>query len=256
MLHRSTGSDAVSHIPCANMSGQFDDPVQTAKRGPPPRFRKLSGLGLMRDGLCRSRSTTSAAEMISQNPVGPSYSVSSPFSRQPITKRVDKSRTYRTALTAHSMLRHGKRYLRPRLGTSSKAVVGMRHPAQLDDYITRVRQKSLLQVQIYRRFRTFCDLFDGSSSEQSDILTRKRLERKFTVLIRPLRQGTARLSWRDIKAKIAKYPQKDCTWFPCAVASLLQLWLQRQYVDKERLSVPEYWFEEASYKKRCCKAAA
>lgn len=173
-----------------------------------------------------------------------------------LRKATVKSQCCKTALAAHSVLRKGKRYLRPGNNVNElTSPVEMRRPAQVDRFIARIKQKALQRLQTYHRYRQIFGLWDGLTA-QLQILTRKRLERKFTVIMGRLRGGKHRLLWRDITSAMHQFPQNDESRFALLTAYLFKRWLERKCIDNDDTCRNEYWLEKASHKRKCCKATA
>lgn len=257
MPHIFYGSDALSRVRQAVPPVQrSDNTLHEAKRRPPPSFRTVSGLGLMNNPLYLSEGATNITDSCPHRMADSTSSPRSPFPHKPVTKRAGKGRLRGVVLAAHSVLRDGKRFLKPipSMCVMSPCFVEMRRPIQVDNYITRTRRLALRRLLTYKRYRAISDSLEGLTLHQSQRLTRQRLERKFTVIMRPLRKGAPRLSWHEIKQTINKSVQRERTWFPFVVARLFKTWLIRQYIAKDDMGPPEYWFEDPSYKKRCCKA--
>lgn len=224
------------------------------KKGPLPRSRRLSGLELVSNAQ-QSTSIRRFTESIPESPIDRLSSPRSPSPLKIVDGRAHNVHSFATARAAHTVLRQGKRYLKPKDGLARSAPpVEMRHHKVVNNFIARKRRHTLRRIRLYMLYCTISDKLDGLPANQSQCLTRERLNGKLAVALKPFMRGTLHLSQQDIETAKKRFAWRQNTWFPYTFAFLFRKWLGKRYIYELDGSPTAYWFEGASYKRQCCEA--
>lgn len=188
------------------------------------------------------------------NTVPPEPAIGNYFQRPEVAQAAAEAQRFNTALANAGVVRDGKRFLKPWIGSILPIrQVEMLSQKQLDSSIASAEQAAAKLLSRYNKQRTLFDMSDGLTPQQSDDTTREVLLAKAQQTIDILMQRVPIQLDDFIVAAQSEAEQRRDVWFVLLLARLIQVCLEFQYVYEEDTSIKDYFFEENYYKRRCCE---
>lgn len=178
-------------------------------------------------------------------------------SRPEVMQAAAQAQRQRAALDAMSLVRNGKRFLKPwRTNLTPVRLVEMLSREQLDESIQSHEQLAAKLLGRYAKIYTVLDMLDGAPSGQSNDRIRESLLKKLREIVASLVRRKCLLTWDDFEMAKAEAERRREVWFAVLLVRLIETCLQIQYIDFSDNSTREYWFQEDGYRMRCCELEA
>lgn len=183
--------------------------------------------------------------------------IGSYVSRPEAMQAAAQAQRLKIALDAVSLVRNGKRFLKPwHTNLTPVRLVQMFPQQQLEESVQSLEQVAAKLLGRYTKQRVLHDMLGGVPSDQCQARIRESLLTRLREIVGTLVRRGCLLTCEDFNLAKAEAKQRRDVWFALLLVRLVEICLQSQYVDFSDNSTKEHWFQGRSYRIKCCELEA